>query len=106
MLPYNFPARKMKQTTDYRKNRSDPNDFQMFLLKEKEFQLNVMNSLNQSDSLQNSMKKSANYEGSFLSNQKSPGYLFPTDTKQYRPRDSFNSESSGSIKYLSKNLNS
>lgn len=103
MIPYNYPIRKAKPTTEYRNKKSDKNDFQAFLLKEKEFQLNVMNSLNQSDSLQNSYKKSGHYEGSFLSNQRSPGNMFPTESKQYRPRDSFNSESSGSMRYLSKN---
>ena len=75
----------------------------MFLLKEKEFHLNIKNSLNQSDSLQNSMRKS-NYPNSYLSDIKSPSIAFRNEG-QLRGGDSFNSESSGSLHYMSKNLN-
>ena len=63
-----------------------------------------MNNLNLSDSLHNSMRKS-HYGASHYSGGGSPGFFFGTD-KKFRGGDSFGSESSGSLKYMSKNLNS
>lgn len=104
--PYSLPYRRIKQTYDIKKKYKAPgNDFQSFLLKEKEFQLNIMNNLNDSTSLHGSFRKSQNLGGSYMSDFKSPGYMFQNDKKPYRGGDSFNSESSGSLKYMSKNLN-
>ena len=100
-----MPYRKVKHHYDYKKTKHYNSDFQDFLLKEKQFQLNVMNNLNQTDSLHDSLKRSGGFGGSYLSEHKSPSYLFSNEKAAGKGRDSFNSESSGSLKYMSKNLN-
>jgi hypothetical protein len=99
-----MPYRRVKQLYDYKKTKPYNSDFQDFLLKEKQFQLNVMNNLNQTDSLHDSLKRSGGFGGSYLSENKSP-HLFSNEKTMGKGRDSFNSESSGSLKYMSKNLN-
>ena len=65
-----------------------------------------MNNLNLSDSMHNSSMKKPFLGSSHISDRgNSPGYFFGTD-KKYGAADSFDGESSGSLKYMSKNLNS
>ncbi|CAI2372203.1 unnamed protein product [Moneuplotes crassus] len=98
-----MPIRKTRPISDYKRTRYQGSDFQTFLLKEKEYQLNIMSNLNLSDSIHDSMKRSG-LRASNLSSGASPGLMFNTD-KKFRAGDSFGSESSGSLKYMSKNLN-
>jgi hypothetical protein len=94
---------KRPTTTKTRKTKSAVDDFQTFMLKEKEFQLQVMNNLNISD--HNSMKLSSVYPASHRSDKFSPIGAFQNDGRMSKATDSFNSESSGSLQYMSKNLN-
>jgi len=99
------PIRRSRPVSDYKRKKHGESDFQSFLLKEKEFQLNVMNNLNLSDSIHDSMRKSHLGASHFSSGGPSPSY-YPSGDRRLRVADSVGSESSGSLKYISKNLNS
>ncbi|CAI2373653.1 unnamed protein product [Moneuplotes crassus] len=101
--PNFVPKIRTKPMSDYRRTKVQNTDFQLFLLKEKEYQLNVMNNLNLTDSIHGSVRNS-NLDGSGISSVDSPGLFFNTD-KKFRGCDSFGSGTSGSLNYMSKNLN-